>query len=316
MNTTDFLARVRQATQLPDDDSDWTDAEILNEATQALYDRYTQPVTNMRSGYWLHRTVVNTITNVAQYRMPPRSIVQGLEKVVLSTDNGATWRTLNVLTDVETIDYINSSERDLPCWFSFESDCITLYPSPGSPAYQLQMSYYLRPSVLKTAFSGGVVFAPPSGVTLTLSGDPTGYMDAGASTADIVNTTGCNEVALVDVPYTSIVSAGFGLYTMTFPTGTDLTRIVAGQVVRPSDQTDQIPLPTELCSSLVAYTAGVILVEKGDSDKASVLLQKADAGIKRVVDMATPRIKSAPYKFKTKNTYLRRRVGRSGYGFR
>lgn len=316
MNTTDFLTRVRQAAQLPDDDPDWTDAEVLAEATQALYDRYTQPITTMRNGYWLHRTTVPTISGVSLYRMPGRSVVQGLERVVLSTDNGVTWRTLSVLTDVETSDYINSTEREQPGWFSLESDCIALYPTPGTSAYTLQMSYYLRPSVLKTAFSGGVVFSAPSGVTLTLSGDPTGYMEAGAGTADIVNTTGCNEVALVDVAYTSIVSIGAGLYTMTFPAGTDLTRVVPGQVIRPSDQTDQIPLPMELCSSLVAYTAAVILAEKGDTEKSNVFASKADTGIKRVVDMATPRVKGAPYKMKTKNTYLRRRLGRTGAGFR
>lgn len=316
MNTTDFLTRVRQAAQLPNDDSDWTDTEILAEATQALYDRYAQPITTMRNGYWLHRTTTPTISGVSLYRMPGRAVVQGLERVVVSTDNGVTWKTLSILTDTETVSYINSTERQEPHWFSLESDCIALYPTPGTSAYTLQMTYYLRPSVLKTAFSGGVVFSAPSGVTLTLSGDPTGYMDAGASTADIVNTSGCNEVALVDVPYTSIVSAGFGLYTMTFPAGTDLTRIVPGQVIRPSDQTDQIPLPMELCNSLVSYTAAVILVEKGDMEKATVLAQKSESTIKRVVDMATPRIKNAPFAMKTKNTYLRRRLGRTGVGFR
>ena len=222
MNTADFLTRTRQAAQLPDDDSDWTDVEILSEATQALYDRYSQPITTMRNGYWLHRVNTSCIAGVNLYRLPPRAVVQGLEKVVLSTDNGVTWKSLSVLTDSETIDYTNSTQRDVPGWFSLESDCIALYPTPGS-AFLLQMSYYLRPSVLKTTFSGGIVFSAPSGTTLTISGDPTGYMEAGASTADIVNTTGCNEVALVDVAYTSIVSAGFGLYTMTFPAGTDLT---------------------------------------------------------------------------------------------
>lgn len=315
MNTSDFLTRVRQAAQLPDDDSDWSADEILAEATQALYDRYTQPITTMRNGYWLHRVNTSCIAGVTLYRMPPRAVVQGLEKVVLSTDNGTTWKTLSILTDAETSDYINSTERGEPCWFSLESDCIALYPTPSS-SYLLQMSYYLRPSVLKTAFAGGIVFAKPTSTTLTLSGDPTGYMEAGVGTADIVNTSGCNEVALVDVQYTSIVSAGFGLYTMTFPAGTDLTRIVLGQVIRPSDQTDQIPLPMELCSSLVAYTAAVILVEKGDSEKAAVLAQKAESGVKRVVDMATPRVKNAPPIMRTKNTYLRRRLGRTGAGFR
>lgn len=312
MNTTEFLQRVRQLAQLPADDEDWTDAEVLAEATQCLYERFAQAVSVLRSGYWLHRNVVEMTGGEAAYRMPPRAIVQGLEKIEYSIDSGVTWKTLHILTDVETRDYSNSSITAQPEHFSLESDCVVLYPTPSS-AWQLRFSYYLRPSQLIATVDTGVVFGFNSDTELVVSGNPDDYLDSGGGTMDIVHTTGCNEVAVIEQEYTGIASLGLNLYEITLPAGTDISRIVAGQVVRFPDQTDQIPLPMEMTAALIARTAAVILDAKGDAQKADRLATKSDGIIKRVTDAALPRIKSKPFTWKTRNTYLRRRVGFGGF---
>lgn len=311
MNTTDFLTRVRQLAQLPADDEDWTDAEVLAEATQCLYERFAQAVSVLRSGYWLHRDITTMTAGEAAYRLPPRAIVQGLEKIEYSIDSGVQWKTLHILTDVETADYSNSTEQSEPRHFSLESDCVVLYPTPSS-AWQLRLSYYLRPSQLVATVATGVVFGFNSDTELVVSGNPGAYLDAGGGTLDVVHTTGCSEVAVVDQTYTGIASLGANLYEITLPVGTDISRIIPGQVVRFPDQTDQIPLPQEMVAALVARTAAVILDAKGDSQKADRLAAKSEGIIKRITDAALPRIKSKPFTWKTRNTYLRRRVGFSG----
>lgn len=313
MNTTEFLARVRAASQLPDDDEDWTDVEILAEATQALYERFAQAIAVLRSGYWLHREIQTMTAGQSMYRLPPRAIVQGLEKIEYSVDSGVRWKTLHILTDVETSDYSNADSLSEPNWFSLESDCVVLYPTP-SAAFQLRLSYYLRPSVLVPTVTSGVVVGLNSSTELIVSGNPT-YLDPAGGTLDVVNTTGCNEVAIVDFSYSSISSFAFGTYKITFDSSQDTTRLIAGQVVRASDQTDQIPLPMEMSAALVARTAAVILDAKGDTEKGDRLAAKSDGIIKRVTDAAIPRIKSKPFTWKTRNTYLRRRVG-FGLGWR
>lgn len=311
MNTSEFLTRVRQATQLPTDDEDWTDAEILAEATQALYERFAQAIIVLRSGYWLHRVTQNLTAGQSMYRLPPRSVVQGLEKIEFSVDSGVRWKSLNILTDVETRDYSNATALAEPQWFSLETDCVVLYPTP-SAAFQLRLSYYLRPNVLVPTVTSGVVVGLNSATELIVSGNPT-YLDPAGGTLDVIHTTGCNEVAIADFAYSSIVSFAFGTYKITFASGTDTSRILAGQVVRASDQTDQIPLPVELHQALVARTAAVILAAKGDNDKSDRLATKSEGIIKRITDAAIPRIKSKPYTWKTRNTFLRRRAG---FGFR
>jgi hypothetical protein len=80
------------------------------------------------------------------------------------------------------------------------------------------------------------------------------------------------------------------------------------------DVTGYIQLPEELCNALVSYVGAVVLAEKGDSEKAQVFSQKAELAIKNIVDIAMPRSKGQPPVFKTRNTYLRRRIGRWGWG--
>lgn len=314
MDTTALLARIRQAAQLPDDDEDWTDSEILAEATQALYERFAQAISVLRNGYWLHRVTQDMVNGQAMYRLPSRAIVQGLEKIEWSSDTGNSWKDLHILTDVEARDYSNTTSVSEPQWFSLESDCVVLYPTPSSSSFLLRFSYYLRPSVLVPTVTSGVVVGLNAPGELIVSGDPT-FLDHGGGTLDVVNTTGCNEVAIVDLEYDSIVSFAFGTYKITFDSSQDVTRLLAGQVVRTSDQTDQIPLPIELHAALVARTAAVVLAAKGDNEKSDRLAQKSEGIIKRITDAAIPRIKSKPYTWKTRNTYLRRRVG-FGIGWR
>lgn len=312
MDTTEFLLRTRQLAQLPDNDEDWTDTQILQEAYDALLDRFAQPISALRNGGWLHRVQLSTTNGQAFYRIPPRSVVQGLEKLEMSSDNGASWWQLNVLTDSQATDYM-SNNTNQPSWYAYESDGVILYPTP-SGSFLVRFSYYLRPNQLIAVVDEGTVFAVGT-TDITVVGDP-GTLLADTTTMDVINTTGWNEVASVEMPYTAIAPLGFGLFQVTVPAGTDLTRVIAGQVVRVPDTTDQIPLPVELHSALVAYTAAVILVAKGDGEKAGQCSSKAESAIKRIVDACIPRNKSKPYSFQTKSTYLRRRIGGSGCGWR
>lgn len=314
MDTTAFLKRVRQAVQLGDNDEDFPSSEILIEGTQALYERFAEPVSSLRQGYWLQKVTTPTVQGQATYRLPPRAIVQGLEAIAISTDQGTTWANLSILTDLESTDYQNTTQNGIPMWFSLQSDRVHFYPSP-SAGLLIRYTYYLRPSQLIAAVSSGVV-ASWNSTSITVSGDPNAYIVVG-ETMDVVNTTGCNEVALVDVPVTNITSLGLGFYRIDVDfTGFNTSNLTQGQVVRYSNQTDQIPLPIELHDALAAWTAAVILLSRGDTDKAGQFSTKADSAIKRIITSAQPRIKNRPPVFKTRNTYLRRRVGLGMAGWR
>ncbi len=314
MDTTAFLKRVRLAVQLGDTDEDYPSSEILLEGTQALYERYTEPMSSLRQGYWLHRIQASSVQGQNMYRLPPRAIVQGLESISVSTDQGNSWRLMSIVTDLEATNMLNATQQGVPGWFRLQSDCVYMYPTPVN-GLLFRYTYYLRPSQLIATVNTGVVVSWNS-TSITVSGDPNAYITVG-STMDVVNTTGCNEVAMVNVPVTNVTSLGLGLYRIDVNfTGLDPSRLVQGQVVRAPDTTDQIPLPLELHDSLVAWTSAVILLSRGDSDKAGQLSAKADSAIKRIMTSAQPRIKDRPPVFKTRNSFLRRRIGTGWAGIR
>ena len=89
----------------------------------------------------------------------------------------------------------------------------------------------------------------------------------------------------------------------------DVTRISVGDYVRRPDQAVFPMLPKELHRPLCDYVAAMILVSKGDKEKAGILSQKAQSGIDRVVSMAQPRIRNANFTWHS-NYYIRNGRGR------
>ncbi len=312
MDTSGFLERLRQTVTLPTVSENWGDEAVLAEATEALRTRFAVEVVDTGSGYWRHQQVVNTVLGQNEYRIPSRAIVQGLQKLEVSRDSGQTWQLMNIVT-LGSDGLYESTRTGTPSHFSHYGDYIRVFPTPADSTTKLRMSFYLSPSKLIATTDptdlGRVV--SKAGLTATVSGDVTTFLDSPGGLADFVNTTGCNEVALFDVMIDSIVPIGGGQWTIVFVAGTDLTRVAVGQVVRAADTTDQIPLPRELQNSLAAYTGALILVATGDTALGEKQAQKVSGDIRRIVDLAVPRDKAHPQKFKPRSSYLRRNAGRN-----
>lgn len=299
MRPTELIARIRQVAQISDQDEDWVDTEILTEATQALEDHFPTTLVNLASGYWLQRMRVNTVPGQKIYQIPTRAIANGLAKIEISQNGGADFYAPSVLTVGQSTDYDNNSQG-IPYSFGYEGDSIVFYPTPNT-ALVVQYSYYIRPSTLVATASGGLVQSV--GANSVTCDAPDSILPSFPWTLDCIHTHGSCELSLVDCPYT--LSGN----TYTFPVGTDMSRVMIGDVVRYPETTNYIPLPRELHRSLADYTAAVILAAKGDFDKAGVLSAKAEKSRTSFIDLAAPRVKNAPFEFRTRNTYLRRRVG-------
>lgn len=315
MNTLQFLERVRQNAALPDNTENWSDDAVLIEATEALRTRFATEIVNTGSGYWRHQKVVNTVTNQNEYRIPPRSVAQGLQKLEVSTDNGQTWRLMEIVT-LGSDGFYESARTGTPTHFSHYADYVRVFPTPANTTTQLRFTYYLSPPDLIPYLSSGTVSSIVSPLVIrTNGGDPSGYLSPSGGTLDVVATDGSCETVLVDVTYSSYSFVGGDVYEWTFPAGTDLTRVAAGQVFRVPDTTDFIPLPREAHNTLASYTAGVVLLNIGDSAQGEKLAAKAGNDVRRVVDLAIPRDKAHPKRIKPRNSPLRR-LGRMGTAWR
>jgi hypothetical protein len=308
MNTEEFIDGVRRSGQLSVNDPAFTDEVILEEGSQALIERFAQPVTALRQGYWIHTTTSTTDGNTSGlYRLPPRAVVQGLEKLEFSIDS-VNFYQLNILTQQQATPFSNGTTGS-PVSYTLEGDCVRLFPYPPS-GYTLRFKYYLRPPTLieyadesrvtPTGVTGQHIFVDQADVGIEVGG----YLD-------VQSFDGSHELVVVDALVVAItpVIVIIPQYDIQVASTVDLTRVTEGMYVRVADEAVFPTLPKELHRPLCDYVAAVILTSKGDATKAAQLAGKAENGIKRVVDMAQPRIKNAPFTWKSQS-YLRNNVRR------
>lgn len=317
MDTSTFVSLVRDLVQVSDTDEDITESFILQQGYLALLERFTQPTITLRNGSWLQRYDLTLTPNISLYRIPPRSISQGLEKFEIAvnlpgTPGTSIYTLMNVLTNIQSTDYEGVIYNGRPVAFTYQADLIKIYPPPGNnwPAH---IWYYLRPSQLVTSnTTSGIVTA------LVSNGDGTyncTFADtslyAASGTCDLQSIKGNCEVFVVDTTYTKVSGT---VLKITLSDEQASLVVANATCVNINDTTKYIQLPQELANALVSYTGAVVLAEKGDTEKAQIFTQKCDTAIKNIVDIELPRSKGQPSLFKTRNTYLRRRIGRWGWG--
>jgi hypothetical protein len=319
MDTTTFVSLVRNLVQVGDADEDITEDFILQQGYLALLERFTQPIIMQRNGSWLQRYDLTLTTGISLYRIPPRSITQGLEKFEIAINNlqnGSTtlYTLMNVLTNIQSTDYEGVTYNGRPVAFTYQADLIKIYPSPGS-SFAAHIWYYLRPSTLTTAATTSLIITAiadnGNGTYRCTVASQAAFASSGI--CDLQLTKGNCEVFVIDAAFVK-VSMSTTQLDITL-TAEQASLVVANSTcINVGDATKYIQLPQEMTNALVSYTGAVVLAEKGDAEKAQIFTQKCETAIKNVVDIAMPRSKGQPPLFKTRNTYLRRRIGRWGYG--
>lgn len=305
MNSTELITVVRRTAQLSANDPNYTDSLILEELSHALVDKFAGPIKHLRQGYWKQYIVRTCTAGESFVLIPHRAIVQGLELVELSTD-GTNYQPLNILTDTQAQDF-NNDGAGTPHSYWLEASGIHLVPAPVA-AYSVRMRYLLRPPRLTTySATPAVISVSPSTYQITVNADPSVLVSVNGF-ADLQRPNGSHEITWADARVASY-SGVSSPYTVTFYTGTDLTKVSAGDLFTATDTSKYPMLPREMHRALCDYVGAMILVSKGDLEKANPLSQKAESGLKRAIDMMQPRVGNAPFTWKNKNSYLRRNVG-------
>jgi len=307
MNTTELVANVRRVGQISPNDPVYTDAEILAEATQSLRDRFAAPLQLCRQGYWLKEatTTTNGIRNF--YKIPANTLVQGLEKVEIANAGTSDYRELLILTQPQATPYVQLPSGS-PRYFTLESDQIRLWPGPDGE-YTLRFLFYLQPAELMEYAACRIVSNSAS--QLIVSSNPAD-LDIPITTSSgfyIQNYNGTHEIPCFDGVVSSITGVGPTYAINVSGSYSGGSCIQVGDYVTPAGYSVFPMLPLELHRSLCDYTAGVIWVSKGDKDKAAMLTQKAESGINRFVEMAVSRVKTKPFTWKRRDSFLRRHLG-------
>lgn len=256
-------------------------------------------MTTIRQGYGLQTSIVSTTSGTSFVRLPSRGVVQGAETIELSED-GVSYSALIAITHAQAICF-DTTDRDVPSHYTLEGDTIRLYPTPNA-AYLVKFRYYLRHPRLIAYAATGLVATIPTSSSITTTTNPSSFSIT--TSCDIQNADGSHELAVVGGTISSITGAG--PYTINFDSSVDLSKVRVGDYIRFPDQCVFPMIVDELARPLCDYTAAMIWVSKGDTEKAKNLSGKAEAGINRVVQMATPRNKTGQFKFRKTNSFLRR----------
>lgn len=312
MDDSEIIAAVRFAAGIPDAHPDYTDARIRTEINDTLQTVFGRSVIHSQGGYWKHYETQDLVAGTAHYQIPQRALVGGLKAVEVRPTGSDDYYPLEELTPEELAQRDTKSGR--PRRYDLQGDFLRLMPNPDSSSADLRCWYYLRPpKLVQEQTTAGIITSINTTTRVALMATtPTDRVTAAAITSssvvDVVSPTGTHEVHVVGASLDDVTTDT----SVTFASGTDLSRVKVGDAVRAADQTDWPCLPQEFHRTLADAAAAVMLAGGiGAIQKAGGLSGKVVNDLERFEDMIQPRVKDAVRRLRPRYGALRH--GRAGY---
>lgn len=323
MRSDELLSALRLSAFIGDASAflEYSNLVLLRELNDKLQTVFEDIVVKARAGYWLRAFTYTAIPNDGRYRIPPRSVVGGLEKVEIAQPGSSVY--IKIPEVPATLEQVYRQGTSGPAVYYCQGDIIEILPTPTS-AISIKMSYYVRPSRLcisQSSTLGGdgvdrgrvtAINTTTRQVTVnTLPFDQSlavpAAISSGVQNIDIVHPDGWHELSLVNATQTiagSVFTVG----------GTDdMTDIQVGDYVRVADQTDWPCLPDDFHRCLADVGAIKVLLELGLKMKADSLAENTGNDLMRFKSLLQPRVKAEP---KQIGIMQRSRGGYSGPGWR
>lgn len=314
MNSTELIAAVREIATTTND-PDYLDADILRLLNRALLDRFKHSLITSRQGFWRQKALIPITANQANYRVPRRAVDGIVEMVEIQYSAGGDFYPLTNRTPGQVT---RNQGPGTPVAYAIDGDSINIRPTPTDASATLRVTYFLTPPTLvlpeSNYLNGYVIGTNITNRTVNVANinvtirDSAGPPPVGASAfivgnhvLDIVRADGTYETSLVEV-----ANSGVASNVISFPVGTDISRVQYGDRVRQAGYSEWPQLPEGLHQALADYTAGVVLLNKGDREKAKDFAGKAADAIDRTVDVITPRAKAQQPTLTPRYSFLRR----------
>lgn len=311
MNTTDLLKRCRQAAFLEDTAVDYTDSVLLGQMYDQMLQLYERAVVKSRQGYWLQTSKTSVTQGVASYQIPPRAIMNALERVQIAYDSTLDFVDLMRVDEAQAINYeLGTGQTGQPVRYVMRGRNIVLLPMPDSNVYTLRFEFYGRPNRLVPAQAtrtDGLVSAVNNAAhTVTVTTGTVSYDASGASTAmnsgswalDILGGGGFTvnpDVQdggwhdFVVLQQTATVSGT--TWTFSDPT-VDLSNVQQGDFVRASQQCEWPQISSDFHRTVADATADKILIERRMTNPD--LTQRLGDDLARFLDLLQPRALNSP----------------------
>lgn len=289
--------------------TDWTAAKVLDQINKRHMALMTAEMIGAREGYGVQSSVVTCTIGQAFYPIPDRAIGGALEKLEIRAPGQTMWTTLEKVSVRDWQQYDQGpTSPGTPAYFCIQDGFVELAQAPNA-AFQLQFTFYIRPSRMVTAQSS------------TVAGDGSDGVDRGRITA--INTT-TRTVTVNAVPFDQLLTVPAAITTanqridIVHPGGTfacamysqpqtlagsvftlggtdDMSRVQVGDYVRVAEQTDwPSNLTLEFHQMICDRAAMEILRMTGRAEEEAILGQTVAADLKRFRMTINPQVKTQP----------------------
>lgn len=258
----------------------FTDAEILDLATDALTSLVVPLIASVREEFYVQSEDIAVVSGTASYNIPARAMGQVLREVKLikGTDIVDLMR-----LDPEDITSTSSGE---PTGFYMQANKIVLYPTSNSSSYTLRVTFFGRTGYL-VATSAAAVITAISSQTVTCV-PPTTW-----TTSNTFDLVGAYWLRGYDIVATTVNTTNI-IFTTTLPTD-----LAVGDYICLANQSCIPQCPPEAHQLLTQLTVVACLDAMGDKENAAIAQAKADTLALALKSVLQNRIQGAARRFTT-----------------
>lgn len=275
-DTTSFLVpNIRRRAFLPVSEKAWTDARLLEAATDALQGPVAAYLKRVREDFFLRQYELQTVGGQRAYRLPPRALGGGARAVSILVGAGNPRRLGRIATQQNTY---RSDALGEPTGFWLEASELHLTPTPAG-VYTLLLPYEMRPADLVVTASAAVIVNVTS-TTITVAASPGAFV-TGAK-YDVVRAASPFDHAMLE----QVGTRAGNIYTFTaVPTG-----VAVGDYLCLAEQAPVCQLQAEAHQLVAQYAAAETLT----GEKAGLAMAKARQLEVDLAPLFAPRVTGAP----------------------
>lgn len=293
----DCVASVYRNTALPNSQITYQPADIvafLNEEQQTTISALVQSI---REAYWIQYHDVLIQPNVTSYIVPQRTIMGGLQDIVLVDSSG---------NEVEIAQLAPEQQKVSP-YYSFvpiasmrgmypKDDAFNIYPTtfPYPSGFIIRFKYARRPSILvQSSFCAQILTATPATKVVTVSAVPSGWTQ-GSTIIDVINnlpqfTSQSDDNLITNISGTSITLTSLP------------TTVIPGQWLCPQGTTCVPQLPLELYPLLINAGCLRVFTSMQNANGFNTMSKVVAAQMDDAKTLLTPRWKGQSKKIVNKN---------------
>lgn len=318
--SSDLLDSIKKRTNIPDSQNLLNDNDILRLANDEISSSLIPLILSKYEGYFLIQEAVPLIANNNKYEIPYRAIASKLKEVFyLPNINDIENRTEMVQISMEDLGYKSTTINRNRFYIEGENLVLDTDSNSIDPSGGILFFYWIRPNALVLKERVAIIqnIDRTNGIITLINSDENKSSLPENFTAsvlyDFIRTKSPHKIISYDIPIININSSA--KFIQIDPENIP-DKLVIGDRIALSGETDLINCPSELHPLLAQMTATLVLESNGDVQNLAVAtrrLEKMEANNGNLIDN---RVSGSPFKAKSNHGILRTGgLGRKGRRF-